>query len=267
MSLAWSPAARQAVPRFPASHPIPPGAVPHFPVSHPSNAPAAASLPPARFFCRGSAVSAHLSREGRRLLAMLEQSTIFQKGMGFGGHRYSEKPRKTFLPMSPALAGVWPLTCRFRQTQSALGVFQTTLSSKHRFCSVGTSLPWHRKAAAQSPRDSSAALPKETPLGPSAAAFSLRAILIPPPQGHRLLPRHPQPDLHNRQIILRSVKQNPLYIYHPTSIPEPRSTITCILPCTERDGQMDPPWVSHGNEQLEQTCSSGLKTLFHPISR
>lgn len=62
---------------------------------------------------------------------MLEQSIIFQKGMGFAkkplqGHEYLEKARKKFLPTSPTLAGDWPLMCPFGQTQSTLSIFQAT---------------------------------------------------------------------------------------------------------------------------------------------
>lgn len=212
-------------------------------------------------------MSAHLSREGRRLLAMLENPPFFRREWTLGSQIF-RKTKKNIPPKVPhpcrCLATDTSVQTHTKCTQQLPDNSPPCRSNKRRFCSVGISLPWHQKAAAQSPLDSFAALPNETPLGPSAAAFSLGAILIPPPQGHRLLPRHPQPDYRNRQVILKSVKQNPLYIHHPTSIPEPCSTITRILPCTERDGQRDPPWVSHAKGQLNQTCSSSLKTLFHP---
>lgn len=108
------PLSRAAVPRFPASHPAPQGGRASLPSITPSSAPAATSLPLARFFSRGSVASARFSREGRRLLAVLEQFIIVQKGMGgawktLQGHKYLEKARKTPIPrnISPPCRGHW----------------------------------------------------------------------------------------------------------------------------------------------------------------
>lgn len=134
---------------------------------------------------------------------MLEQSTIFQQGMGFArkalrSHKYLEKARKN--PIAPKFL----FSCREHwfghrcagldrhEALSASPRHCCGLSSEHRFCSAGTGLPWHQNTAAQMPGPALQMAQPSHAQGNTLGSFGcLGAILTPPPQGHYLLPRHP----------------------------------------------------------------------------